>query len=220
MSLRILVADDHPVISAAVKGSLQGQLGWEVCGDVTNAGDLLLAIEHLQPDIVVTDYHMPGECEHDGVQLLTHLRRRYPAIGVIVLTMITNPMLLRTMLDTRIHGLLLKDSALTELVTVVARVERGLTYIGKSALAALAQSEAALGPRIGRQRRTQLSVREMEVLRLYLSGRSVSEIAGQLCRSVKTISRQKQCAMYKLGVQNDRELFESATVQGILLPKQ
>jgi two-component system capsular synthesis response regulator RcsB len=55
----------------------------------------------------------------------------------------------------------------------------------------------------------------MEVLRLYLTGRSVTEIAATLCRSVKTISRQKNCAMQKLGVNNDRELFECAALQGI-----
>lgn len=219
MSLRILVADDHPVIAAAIRTNLQTQAGWHVCGDVTNATDLLQAIDDLQPDIIVTDYHMPAPGELDGVQMLSQLRRRYPAIGIVVLTMITNPLVLRTMLDTRIHGLLLKDATLAELFTGVERVARGLTYIGKSALAALTQCDAALAPRIGRQPRLHLSVREMEVIRLYLSGRSVTQIAAQLRRSVKTISRQKQCAMIKLGVSNDQQLFASARLQGgILLP--
>jgi DNA-binding NarL/FixJ family response regulator len=64
-----------------------------------------------------------------------------------------------------------------------------------------------------------LSVRETEVLRLYLSGKSVTQIATALSRSVKTISRQKNCAMQKLGASNDRELFDFAARQDLMLPQ-
>ena len=219
MTLRILLADDHPVITAAIRARLQSQTGWEVCGEVISATDLLQQTDLLRPDIVVTDYHMPGPAELDGVRLLTALRRRYPAMAVVVLTMITNPLVLRTILDVRVQGLLLKDSQLTEIVTAIVRAQRGYTYIGKSALRALAPTEVRPMMPIGREGMQRLSERETEVLRLYLTGRSVTEIAATLCRSVKTISRQKNCAMHKLGVGNDRELFECAALQGMVLPQ-
>ncbi|MCA3182018.1 MULTISPECIES: response regulator [unclassified Cupriavidus] len=219
MTLRILLADDHPVITAAIRARLQSQTGWEVCGEVISATDLLQQTDLLRPDIVVTDYHMPGPAELDGVRLLTALRRRYPAMAVVVLTMITNPLVLRTILDVRVQGLLLKDSQLTEIVTAIVRAQRGYTYIGKSALRALAPTEVRPMMPIGREGMQRLSARETEVLRLYLTGRSVTEIAATLCRSVKTISRQKNCAMHKLGVGNDRELFECAALQGMVLPQ-
>lgn len=78
MTLRILLADDHPVITAAIRASLQTQTGWEVCGEVASATELHHQVEILQPDVVVTDYHMPGPAELDGVRLITSLRRRYP----------------------------------------------------------------------------------------------------------------------------------------------
>ena len=81
MTLRILLADDHPVITAAIRARLQSQTGWEVCGEVISATDLLQQTDLLRPDIVVTDYHMPGPAELDGVRLLTALRRRYPAMA-------------------------------------------------------------------------------------------------------------------------------------------
>jgi len=218
MALRILLADDHPLVSAAVQDRLQTQTGWEVCGAVTNATDLISGVESLRPDIVVTDYHMPGHGDSDGMRLLSTLRRRYPTVCIVVLTMITNPLILRSILDMRVHGLLLKDSPLTELVTVIARIQRGFQYIGKSALQVLARSDPDSLAQPGQAGAGRLSVREMEVIRLYLTGRSVSEIAAVQCRSVKTISRQKNCAMQKLGVNNDRELFECAARQGILLP--
>lgn len=219
MTLRILLADDHPVITAAIRARLQSQTGWEVCGEVISATDLLQQTDLLRPDIVVTDYHMPGPAELDGVRLLTALRRRYPAMAVVVLTMITNPLVLRTILDVRVQGLLLKDSQLAEIVTAIVRAQRGYTYIGKSALRALAPTEVRPMMPIGREGMQRLSARETEVLRLYLTGRTVTEIAATLCRSVKTISRQKNCAMHKLGVGNDRELFECAALQGMVLPQ-
>jgi len=218
MTLRILLADDHPVITAAIRACLQTQTGWEVCGEVASATELHHQVEILQPDVVVTDYHMPGPAELDGVRLITSLRRRYPALSIIVLTMITNPLVLRTILDAHVHGLLLKDCPLTEIVTAIARAQRGFTYIGKSALRALAPTELRTMLPCGRNGVQRLSARETEVLRLYLTGRTVTEIAATLCRSVKTISRQKNCAMHKLGVSNDRELFECAALQGVVLP--
>lgn len=219
MTLRILLADDHPVITAAIRARLQMQTGWEVCGEVISAAELLQQADHLRPDVVVTDYHMPGPTQLDGVRLITALRRRYPAMSVVVLTMITNPLVLRTILDVRVQGLLLKDSQLPEIVTAIARAQRGFTYIGKSALRALAPTEVRPMMPIGREGMQRLSARETEVLRLYLTGRTVTEIAATLCRSVKTISRQKNCAMHKLGVSNDRELFECAALQGMVLPQ-
>ncbi|WP_066736312.1 response regulator [Cupriavidus sp. D384] len=219
MTLRILLADDHPVITAAIRARLQTQTGWEVCGEVISATELLQQADILRPDVVVTDYHMPGPAELDGVRLITALRRRYPAMSVVVLTMITNPLVLRTILDVRVQGLILKDSQLSEIVTAIARAQRGFTYIGKSALRALAPTEVRPMMPIGREGMQRLSARETEVLRLYLTGRTVTEIAATLCRSVKTISRQKNCAMHKLGVSNDRELFECAALQGMVLPQ-
>ncbi len=124
MTLRILLADDHPLVSAAVADRLHTQTGWEVCGSVTSATALLNGVESLRPDVVITDYHMPaqGEGNSDGLRLLSSLRRRHPSLAVIVLTMITNPLVLRSILDTQVHGLLLKDSPLSELVTVVCRI--------------------------------------------------------------------------------------------------
>ncbi|CAG2151584.1 response regulator transcription factor [Cupriavidus plantarum] len=219
-NLRILLADDHPVITAAIGARLQTQTGWEVCGEVNSATELLHAVDRLAPNVIVTDYHMPGVAALDGARLLLALRRRYPTIAVVVLTMITNPFVLRAILDARVHGLLLKDCPLSEVVVAISRAQRGFTYIGKSALRALAPTDPHTTLPFGRIGTQPLSLREMEVLRLYLTGRTVTEIAATLCRSVKTISRQKNSAMGKLGVGNDRELFECAALQGMVLPRR
>jgi two-component system capsular synthesis response regulator RcsB len=218
MAFKILVADDHPAIALAIRNVLECEMGWEVCDDVTTVDDLIRGIATYQPNVVVTDYHMPGSVAKDGLRMLNSLRRAQPMPSIVVFTMMTNAMILRAMVDLPVQGLLLKDSPLDELVKALRRVERGLRYIGKSAAAILAQARAFYPYSDEGGLKRPLSVRETEVLRLYLTGKSVTQIAGVLSRSVKTISRQKNCAMQKLGATNDRELFDYAARQDLVLP--
>lgn len=217
MALNILVADDHPAISVAIRSLLQGQLGWHVCGEATSADALLQSARRLRPDVIITDYHMPCGEARDGLGMLGQLRRGHPGLRIVVLTMMTNPLILRAIADVPVQGLLLKDSPLEELIHALGQVERGLSYIGRSAARVLAESSARYPCQDDRAGVQSLSVRETEVLRLYLSGKSVTQIASSLSRSVKTISRQKNCAMQKLGAGNDRELFDYAARQDLRL---
>ncbi len=219
MALNIVVADDHPAISLAIRSVLQGHAGWQVCADVTTPEALFRAIATCAPDVVVTDYHMPGGQAKDGLRMLGQMRRQHPQMRVVVLTMMTNPLILRAIAEVPVQGILLKDSPLDELVHTLVQVERGQTYIGKSAARILAESSARYPRPEERAGIGSLSVRETEVLRLYLSGKSVTQIATALSRSVKTISRQKNCAMQKLGASNDRELFDFAARQDLMLPQ-
>lgn len=220
MALRILVADDHPAISLAIRSLLQGRMGWLVCGEVTTPDALFRAVATENPDVVVTDYHMPGGQAKDGMRMLGQLRRQYPALRIVVLTMMTNPMILRAISDVPVQGLLLKDSPLDELVQALVQIERGHSYIGKTATRILSEATTRYSYPDERGGINSLSVRETEVLRLYLSGKSVTQIATALSRSVKTISRQKNCAMQKLGASNDRELFDFAARQDLMMPRE
>jgi len=214
MVVRILIADDHPIVLVGLRSLLRGRPGWEICGEAVNADELLRAAEALRPDIVLTDYHMPASPADDGVRLLHALRRRVPAAQVIVLTMLTNPAILRTILRARVQGLVLKDSPLDEVASAIAQALRGLNYVGHSVLRILAGDDFAEVE--GPAGLHNLSTRELDVLRRYLSGCSVTEIARASHRSIKTISRQKIAAMRKLGASNDRELFEYAMHHGLV----
>lgn len=217
MAMRILVADDHPAISLAIRSLLQGRMGWQVCGEATSPDGLFHALARDNPDVLVTDYHMPGGSAKDGLRMLGQMRRLYPTLRVVVLTMMTNPMILRAISDIPVQGLMLKDSPLDELVHALVQIERGQSYMGKTATRILDEANRYACPD-ERGGIHSLSVRETEVLRLYLSGQSVTQIAVALSRSVKTISRQKNCAMQKLGANNDRELFDFAARQDLMMP--
>ena len=204
MALRILIADDHPIVPAGLRGLLHGRPGWEVCGEAASAAELLSATEALRPDIVLTDYHMPAPNAKDGIRLLRALRRCLPQGRH------------RPHHDHQPGGAArhpahrrartgAQDAPPAEMALAIAQVQRGLFYVGRSALRILA---AALGygepGEPGLPGLQGLSPREIEVLRLYLNGSSLTDIARASHRSIKTVSSQKLSAMRKLGACNDQ----------------
>lgn len=213
MSLRIALSDDHPVVRAGVRALLETASGlnedWKVVAEAANADELLNLLAETPLDLLITDFSMPGGRAGDGLTLIGMIRRRYPQLPVIVLTMISNAPVLRAIADAGVRGLLDKAAAASELPNVVRSVMQGREYYGE----ALRGSLEAGGE--GEEHQA-LSPRETEVLRLFVAGNSVSEIAARLHRSKQTISRQKTDAMDKLGLRNDLDIYDYARSMGLV----
>ena len=211
MTIGILLADDHPVVSDAVRQLLERESDLRVVGVARSARDLLELAERTPCDIVVTDFSMPGTESVDGIPLLAMLRRRWPHLGIIVLTMISNPGVLQSIIDVGADGLINKSDAMSELAIAVRVVTRNQRYISHATRELLAKAVA--GPAT---QTVALSPREAEVVRLFASGKTVTEIAKHFNRSVKTISTQKLEAMAKLGLKSDIEIYSYARESGLL----
>lgn len=216
MSLRIVLSDDHPVVRAGVRALLESASAlsdhWEVVAEAANADELLSLLSTTPADLLITDFSMPGSRAGDGLTLLGQIRRRHPRLPVIVLTMIGNVQVLRSIVDTGVGGLLDKAAAGTELPQAVRSVSQGRSYYGE-ALRVLLDLD---GRQEGERNEVALSPRETEVLRLFAAGSSVSQIAAQLHRSKQTISRQKTDAMTKLGLKNDLQIYDYARSKGLI----
>lgn len=212
--LRIGLSDDHPVVRAGVRALLESAAAngevWSVDAEAAGADELLGMLAATPLDLLITDFSMPGSRAGDGLTLLGQIRRRHPELPVIVLTMIGNAQVLRSIADAGVAGLLDKAGAAVELGEAVRTVAHGGRYLGQGLrgllepVAGAARGGAALSPR------------ESEVLRLFATGHSVSQIAAHLHRSKQTISRQKTDAMSKLGLKSDREIYEYARTGGLL----
>lgn len=213
MSLRIVLSDDHPVVRAGVRSLLETAAGlndnWTVVAEAANADELLSLLAQTPLDLLITDFSMPGSRSGDGLTLIGQIRRRYPDLPVIVLTMISNVPVLRAIADAGVRGLLDKAAAAAELPHVVRMVMQGREYYGEALRSALAGAD-------GERDEQVLSPREAEVLRMFVAGNSVSQIAAQLHRSKQTISRQKTDAMNKLGLRNDLEIYDYARSMGLI----
>lgn len=202
MKTTIVIADDHPIVLAGIRDLIDRNPEFEVIGQAQTPAALMKLVQACEPDIVISDYNMPGDDDlGDGIKLISHLVRRFPSVRVLILTMVSSPTIVAEMYRAGASGVVRKSGDLRELSTALAalaaqRQYRSLDLPIDGALPA-AGSASPL---------ESLSPRELEVIRLFSSGSSVGDIAKRLNRSSKTVSTQKINAMRKLGVQTDQEL--------------
>lgn len=212
--MRVVLADDHPIVLIGIRNALQHEKDICIRGEAGNASGLIRLMEGEPPDVLITDYCMPGSGQSDGIGLVTYVQRHFPGVRLIVLTMLTNPAVLRALVGVGVQGLLLKGSAGLEIVPALRTVMDGGIYIDSEATAILHRATPPPASPDGPVR--GLTPRELEVVRLFANGHSVSDIARQLNRSVKTVSTQKRHGIRKIGVSSDRELYEYAKLNGLL----
>jgi two-component system capsular synthesis response regulator RcsB len=203
MKTTIVIADDHPIILAGIRDVIDRDQRFEVIGEAHGPEALVAQLHKRAPDIVITDFNMPGDDSlGDGVKLIDHLRRNFPQVSVLVLTMVSNPSIIAAMYRAGARGVVRKAGDLTELgmalnALMAQRMYRSpaLPREGDLPSASPAPAMALLSPR------------EFEVIRLFASGQTVGDIAKRLNRSSKTISTQKVSAMRKLGARTDHDLI-------------
>jgi len=211
MLTRIAIADDHPIVLLGTRVVIEAGDRHRVVAEAHCAEQLLSILASEPVDLVITDFSMPGSNRSDGQAMLQALRRNHPDVPVILSTMIANATSLQMALRAGVRGLAHKASGVGSVRDAVDTVLAGRLYLDPALASCLLET--------GRERSLSvLSPKELEVLRLYVSGPSITEIAAQLRRTVSTISRQRLSAMKKLGFNNDAELFAFAFEQKLGTP--
>ncbi|BAV77275.1 DNA-binding response regulator, LuxR family [Pseudomonas chlororaphis subsp. aurantiaca] len=199
MQKKVIVVDDHLLTLIGIRASLSGDSTLQIVGEAQDVEGLFQLLAEQPCDLVITDLMMPHSQQADGIRLIEQLRRRYPAIAVIVVTMLNNPALLASILKLGVQGLISKRGVQGDLQKAI-RASQAKPFISPSI-------RHLLNPGQPVTQVEQLSPREVEVLRLYGAGLSVNEIALHLNRSKQTISSQKSSAMRKLGLDNNASLY-------------
>jgi len=212
-SVRIVVADDHPVILFGAEHALLKFPGMQVVGRARQSTELVSVLQATACDVLVTDLAMPGGRYGDGLQLIDYLRRNFPDLPIVVLTMLENPALLKRLRELGVTAVVNKSDDMSHIGVAVQRVSHNLEYMSPSVKTAL--DALPINSR-GKNTVTMLSGRELEVVRLFVSGLTIKEISTLLNRSIKTISTQKNAAMRKLGIERDSELFQYAQSNGLM----
>jgi len=211
MNKRVIIADDHPIIRAGVRMVLESAMNISIVGEADSPEALLSTLRETPADLLITDFSMPSQ-EADGLGLLQRIRRLYPDLPVIVLTMVGNVGVIGAILGTGVRGLIDKSAGMAEISLAIQAVSQGRDYVSTTFKQSLLQSQ--FNSEVGAAAR--LSPREVEVLRLFASGMTVSAIADRLSRSVKTVSRQKTDAMNKLGLKSDLEIYAFARENNLI----
>ncbi|VXA93880.1 Two-component system, response regulator [Burkholderia sp. 8Y] len=213
--IRVVLADDHPIVLLAVSDQFSKLPGFTITGTVNSGAELIRVLDKAPADLIITDLVMQGdeEVELDGLRLVSKLRRSYPDIPLVVLTMMTSGGMFHELCKLGVAAIVSKEEPASELAQISMR--------------ALSTKETIFSPKIQHRlaregsttkdlaREQPLSPRELEVVRLFAQGLSVTEIARTLNRSVPTVATQKRSAMRKLHVENHVDLVKYAAKTGL-----
>lgn len=198
--IRILVADDHIVVREGVKqilSNLEDIVVEDEAGDGQEALEKALRGDF---DVILLDISMPGR---GGLETLEDILKHKPRLPVLILSMHPEEQYAVRALRSGASGYLTKASAPQELIGAIRKVARG----GKYVTASLAEKLAfELDSSSTKLRHETLSNREHQVMLMLASGKSVGEIAGELCLSVKTVSTYRTRIMEKMGMTKNAEL--------------
>ncbi|MFK2900580.1 response regulator transcription factor [Dyella jejuensis] len=204
--MSVVIADDHPLLLAGLAHELRQHPGVKVVGSASNSTELVELLLRYPVDVVITDYSMPGGSRGDGITLFGFLRRRFPNVGLIALTMMNNTGVIRSLMTQGINCILSKADSLDYLTAALYCAVAGKRYLSPT-IEAIVTAHGIDGRNQGLRAR-DLTVRELEVVRLFVSGLTVSEIAERMHRSKQTVSTQKMSAMRKLGLARDADLIK------------
>ena len=202
--IKMLVADDHPVVLKGIKDIISATHDITVADEARDGLDAVEKVRKNHYDVVLLDISMPGV---DGLEALGEMQRLKPDLPVLILSIYPEEQFAVRAIKTGASGYLTKQSAPDELITAIRRVYRGGKYIG-AILAEKMASDLARGDE--RPPHEKLSDREYEVMRMIVKGKSTKEMAEALLLSPKTISTYRRRVFQKMNIKSNVELARYA----------
>jgi DNA-binding NarL/FixJ family response regulator len=202
--IRVVIADDHQILREGLKQLLLAAGDLEVVGEAGDGYEVLQRVRDLEFDVLLLDMSMPGK---SGVELIKQVKSEKPKLRILVLSMHEEHQYAVRAIRAGASGYLTKESAAVQLTAALRKVAGGGAFITPEVAERLALDAM---PHTDGPLHETLSDREFQVFRLLVNGRSVSEIAGQLHLSAKTVSTHKARLMEKLQVDSNAELVRYA----------
>lgn len=208
--IRVVIVDDHQIVIDGIRSLLEQAAQLEFCGSANSGAAALQFLADHHADIVLLDLNMP---EMSGLETCKRLLQQHPGLGVIALTMLDEPAMIRAMIEAGAAGYLLKNVGYEELVTAIERVFAGKSHYSKRVGDILLQP--ADNPDTARNA-PSLSRRELQILDLIMQEMTNIEIAEHLFISVNTVDSHRRNIMSKLGVKNTAGMVRVAMERGLL----
>lgn len=209
--LRVLIADDHPLVRHGIRALLQAHKEWSIIGEAADGNDALAKIEKLRPDIAILDITMPGL---DGLEVTRRLHAAASTAKILVLSMHESEQLVRRLLDVGCRGYVLKSDLAVSLVKAVKSVAQGKVFLTPRVSEVVLQ--AFRSPEGQSQPQDSLTNREVAVIRLLANRKSNKEVAASLGISIRTAEEYRARIMLKLRCHSPDELTDYAKRHGHL----
>ena len=211
--LRVVLADDHPIVRGGLKGLIDAQADMEVVGEAVDGAAAVAAARDLRPDVVVMDVSMPGV---GGAEATGRVRTEAPDVRVLALTAHEDRGYLQLLLKSGAAGYVLKRAAAADLVRAIRAVAAGETYIDPGVAGQLVPPPTRAPVTALPPAAADLSDREEEVMRLVARGHPIKQIAAALDVGVRTVETYKARGMEKLGLRSRADIVRYAAQCGWL----
>ena len=202
-SIRVLIVDDHPVVRAGLASMLGTQTELELVGSASSGEDALRMLDEQYPDVILLDLRMPGM---SGVEMLQALKAANRQVRVIILTNYETDEDIYRAVQAGAQGYLLKDTSLREMVEAIRAVHSGKRYIPRHIASRLAE----------RMVRTNLTSRELEILKMLSKGPTNKQIGHALGISDNTVRNHVLKIIEKLEVSDRTEAATTAIQRGLI----
>ncbi len=205
--IRVLLVDDHAILREGIKALLEKQDNIEVIAEAADGREAIPKVVQSRPDVVVLDISMPMM---DGLESTRQIKREYPDIKVLVLTMHDNEEYFFQLLRAGASGYVTKKSVSRELVSAIEAVYRGDSFFCPSMAKFLLSDFLRLDKAVENTDQEDLTPREREIVKLIAEGYTNQQIADLLHRSVKTIESHRSNILRKLDIHDSIELVKYA----------
>lgn len=211
--INIVLADDHRLVHEGLRALVEAEPEFSVIGEANDGLEAMRLAENLKPHVLLVDLAMPGL---SGLEVTRQVKKRFPHINVIVLSMHANEAYVLEALRNGASGYILKEASVTDVIKGIREVAAGGHFFS------LSLSQQTIDAYLERAKTgpldsyDTLTAREREILQMTAESLSSSEVGRRLFISPRTVEIHRQNAMRKLGLRNQGELIRYALKKGIL----
>jgi DNA-binding NarL/FixJ family response regulator len=215
-NLRLVVADDHPLMRRGICDLLETEPGWEVVAEASNGREAVEVVARAKPDVLVIDLAMP---ELNGLTATREILHFFPKVEIVLLTMHNTEQAVREVLESGARGYVLKSDAEQDLIAAVKAVSFGKPFFTGNV------TEVVLKGYLNRSPGTEpaetlpeLTTRERQVVQLLVEGKGNKDVAVAMRVSVKTVEAHRSNINRKLSLRSTSDLVRYALRNGIVMP--
>jgi DNA-binding NarL/FixJ family response regulator len=210
--IRIIIADDHQMFIDGIKSLLNTNKQVKVIGEANDGNGLLELMGKNEPDLILMDVNMAGM---DGIEATKQVRKNYPAVKVLMLTMFNTRDYIEKVLKAGAQGYILKNTGKEELNHAIEKVMNGESYFSKEVTERIMEGLQGKKASAYDPMMVELTEREKDVLKLIAKELTTQEIADQLFISFNTVETHRKNLISKLNVRNIAGLVKYAVQQGL-----
>ena len=215
MPIKILIADDHPLIAEGIKNTFINNDTFNVSAVVSNGREVLEYLENNAVDVVLLDINMP---EMDGIECAKNILKTYSSIKIAILSMHQESSIIKNLIDIGVNGYMLKTIPSDELLMAIQKIHEGKTYFNSDVTKALLSNDNSSAVNLLKKNSplfNELTSREKEIITLVAQGNTNATIAEKLFISPRTVDTHRTNIMKKLEIHNVASLIRFAFKNGL-----